>query len=49
MTVANGMLAARSKSLLHGILYIVHLIKRGLQFPDEKTESKQKQGLVTRS
>ena len=36
ITVAKGMLEACSKSLLHGILYIVLLMKRGLQFPEKK-------------
>ena len=34
ITVAKGMLDACSKSLLHGILYIVLLMKRGLPFLD---------------
>ena len=38
ITVAKGMLEACSKSLLHGILYIVLLMKRGLQFPEKKTQ-----------
>ena len=38
ITVAKGMLEACSKSLLHGILYIVLLMKRGLQFPEKQTQ-----------